>query len=106
MQSQDCHQTLHGQVKQAGSHEPLAFANMLIRETGARINTDAQGNYAFPNLCDKKVYHIEISYLSRVFAVDIAASDQAFDIDFPDDNVLEGSATLAAPFAPPVTPCC
>ncbi len=89
VQSQDCHQTLYGQVKQAGSHEPLAFANMFIRETGARINTDAQGNYAFQNLCDKRVYHIEISYLSRVFAVDIAASDQAFDIEFPDDNVLE-----------------
>ncbi len=89
LHAQDCNQVISGQVKQAGSHEPLSFADMTIRETGARIVTDAAGNYRFEHLCPNRPYQLEISYLGRIFKADVVPGDRPVEIEFPENHLLD-----------------
>ncbi len=48
---QQCTLSLRGQVRSAATGEPLAFANLVIKESNAGVVADEEGNYAFTNLC-------------------------------------------------------
>lgn len=98
--SQQCSESVHGTIRQAGSHEPLAFAGLQIRENGARILTEADGGFTIGNLCKNTDYHLEISYLSKVVTVNISPDSALQIIEFPEDNLLDAVVVTGAALAP------
>jgi len=98
--SQQCSQSVRGTIRQAGSHEPLAYAELQIRENGARLLSGGDGGFTFGNLCKNTDYHLEISYLSKVVTVNISPDTTLQLIEFPEDNLLDAVVVTGAALAP------
>lgn len=66
---QDCHATLFGTVIEAGSNEPVPYAEVFIVQTGQGAVTDEKGRFAFAELCEGRYtvtcHHIGCSHLSK-----------------------------------------
>lgn len=60
--SQDCSLSISGIVIDVNSAEPLAYANIFIKETKAGAVSDSNGQYQLENLCEGN-YHLIISHL-------------------------------------------
>lgn len=57
-----CHYTLKGVVKEAESNQPIAFANVWIKELATGAVTDGNGHFSIPNLC-RQAYTLELSHV-------------------------------------------
>ena len=99
--AQPCKKNLQGHLQLEGSGEPLAFASLWLHDADLRTTTDAAGDFSFTGLCEGRIYHLEISYLSQIHAVDISVSNTKLSLFFPNDKVLS-EVTIAAKSAPHV----
>lgn len=50
----DCHCLIKGIVKDRETHQPIAGAMVILKETGRNVTTDAEGRYKIEQLCQGK----------------------------------------------------
>ncbi len=51
LKAQQCNLTLRGHVLHAGTNEPMAYANIVIKETNDGVMADEEGHYTISGLC-------------------------------------------------------
>lgn len=62
MDSQDCNTSIYGTILDASSKEPIAYANVYLKETRGGAVSDSLGKFRIPNLCTGNV-HLSISHI-------------------------------------------
>lgn len=82
LKAQDCHLALRGHVTELGQSEPLAYATVFVREIAQSTVTDENGWFAFPNLCEKTAYTIEIRHIECAHFTQIVRLTENTQMDF------------------------
>lgn len=62
--SQNCTLTLYGRVLDLHDNSVLSGATLFISESNISVQTDLDGNYTFQNLCQDKIYNIQVFHPS------------------------------------------
>ena len=87
--AQDCKGTLVGRLELSEGGEPIAFANVLIRELGEKVLSDEKGFFSFSGVCLGKVYLVEVHYLSQQQSFEVQAAEQPVLLQVGLSNLLK-----------------
>ena len=87
--AQHCHLALRGYIKDAFSHEALAYASVFVKEAGRGAMTDESGYYAIADLCENTSYTIEVSHVTCDHLTKIVRLTENSNIDFTLDHNTE-----------------
>lgn len=79
---QDCHLTLRGTVIEGDTGEPLAFANIFIKEAKKGAATDEKGQFEVLDLCENTNYTVEVSHIECEHAVQLVRLRENSRLDF------------------------
>lgn len=82
LSAQDCHFALRGHVTEAETSEALAYASVLVRETGIIVSTDENGWFAIPDLCEKTAYTVEIRHVECAHFTQIVQLTENTEMEF------------------------
>lgn len=105
LSAQDCHFALRGHVTEAETNEVLAYASVLVRETGKIVSTDENGWFAIPNLCEKTSYTVEIRHIECAHFTQIVqlTENTAMEFRLLHDAVLNEVVIREKALPPPPT---
>ncbi len=67
-QSVDCDHTIEGKVLDMETNQPLAYATIVIEETGQSEVSDVNGLFSLNGVCDEEI-HLEVKFLGYKTAV-------------------------------------
>lgn len=81
-QTPDCHLALRGRIEEADTHEPLAYANVYVREAGRGAATDENGFYSIADLCEGTTYTIEVSHIECAHETRLVKLTENATVDF------------------------
>ena len=80
--AQDCHLVLRGRITEAGTHEPLAYATVAIKDAGKGAITDDNGYYLITGLCEGTAYTVEVSHLECAHQARLVQLTENTTVDF------------------------
>jgi iron complex outermembrane receptor protein len=105
LNAQDCHLALRGHVTELGSSEPLAYASVFIQETRLSTETDENGYFAIPNLCEKTDYTVIIRHLECAHFTQVVQLRENTQMDFhlTHNAILNEVVIKEKAIAPPST---
>ncbi|TNE49778.1 MAG: TonB-dependent receptor [Bacteroidetes bacterium] len=61
--AQDCHVALRGKIMEAETHTPLAYATIVVEGTGKGTNSDENGAFVIPDLCEGTTYTVSVNHV-------------------------------------------
>lgn len=84
LRAQECNIKLTGHVEDLDTRQKLSGASVTLYPGGKLVTTDAQGNFAFSNLCPGN-YQLKVTHIDcKAFEEDVQIlKDRHIDIDMP-----------------------